>query len=57
MLAALAALAFLGQAADTEMVQHGIGAGEPWSLGAAAAVAAVVFAVALWRVLRRSAVA
>jgi hypothetical protein len=56
-LAALAALAFLGQAADTEIVQHGIGAGEPWSLGAAAAAAAVVFALALWRVVRRSAMA
>jgi len=56
-LAALAALACLGQAVDTEMVQHGIGAGEPWSLGVAATVAAVVFALALWRTLRRPATA
>jgi hypothetical protein len=54
-LAALAALVCLGQALDTEMVQHGIGAGEPWSLGAAAAVAAAAFALALRRALRRAA--
>ena len=54
-LAALAAVACLGQALDTEMVQHGIGAGEPWSLGAAAAVAAVAFGLALRRALRRAA--
>jgi hypothetical protein len=54
-LAALAAAACLGQAVDTEMVQHGIGAGGPWSLGIAAAVAAAGFAVALRRTLRRAA--
>lgn len=54
-LAAVAAVACLGQAVDTEMVQHGIGAGEPWSLGAAAAVAAAAFAAACWRILRRTA--
>jgi len=56
-LAALAALACVGQAVDTEMVQHGVGAGVPWSLGAAAAAAAVVFALGLWRALRRPATA
>jgi len=54
-LAGLAAVVCLGQAVNTEMVQHGIGAGEPWSLGAAAAVAAVAFALAFRRALRRAA--
>jgi hypothetical protein len=54
-LAALAALVCFGQAVNTEMVQHGIGAGEAWSLGAAAAVAAGAFALALRRALRRAA--
>ena len=54
-LAALAAVVCLGQALNTEMVQHGIGAGEPWSLSAAAAVAAAAFALALRRALRRAA--
>ena len=54
-LAALAAVVCLGQALNTEMVQHGIGAGEPWSLGVAAAVAAAAFALAFRRALRRPA--
>ena len=54
-LAAVAAVVCLGQAVNTEMVQHGIGAGEPWSLGAAAAVAAAAFALAFRRALRRPA--
>src|SRR6516162_8438029 len=54
-LAALAAVVCLGQALNTEMVQHGIGAGESWSLGAAAAVAAAAFALAFRRALRRPA--
>jgi hypothetical protein len=54
-LAAVAAVVCLGQAVDTEMVQHGIGAGEPWSLGVAAAVAAAAFALALRRARRRAA--
>lgn len=54
-LAALAAVVCLGQALNTEVVQHGIGAGEAWSLGVAAAVAAVAFALALRRALRRAA--
>jgi hypothetical protein len=49
----VAAVACFGTAFDTEMTQRGIGAGEPWSLGVAAAAAAVVFAVALRRTLRR----
>jgi hypothetical protein len=36
------------------LTQRGAGAGEPWSLGVAAAVAASVFAVALCRALRRT---
>jgi hypothetical protein len=51
----VAAVVCLGVALDTEMVQHGIGAGEPWSLGVAAAVAAAAFALALRRALRRAA--
>lgn len=46
-LAGLAAVGLLGRAVNAEMVQRGIGAGEPWSLGTAAAVAAVAFALAL----------
>jgi hypothetical protein len=51
-LAGLAAIVCLGMAFDAEMVQHGIGAGQPLSLGMAAAAAAVVFALALRRALR-----
>jgi len=50
----VAAVACFAVAFDTEMTQHGIGAGEPWSLGVAAAAAAAVFAVALRRTLRRA---
>ena len=53
-LAAVAAVACFGTAFDTEMTQRGVGAGEPWSLGVAAALAAAVFAVALRRTLRRT---
>ena len=53
-LAAVAAVACFGTAFDTEMTQRGVGAGEPWSLGVAAAVAAAVFALALRRTLRRT---
>src|SRR5215471_11767753 len=53
-LAAVAAVACFGTALDTEMTQRGVGAGEPWSLGVAAAAAAAVFAVALRRTLRRA---
>ncbi len=42
-LAAVAAVACFGTAFDTEMTRRGIGAGEPWSLGVAAAAAAAVF--------------
>ncbi|MBO0816290.1 MAG: hypothetical protein J2P30_14255, partial [Actinobacteria bacterium] len=52
-LAIVAAVACLGTAFDAEMTQHGIGAGEPWSLAVAAAMAAAAFAVALRRALRR----
>ena len=51
-LAGLAAVVCLGQALDTEIVQHRIGAGQPLSLGIAAAVAAASFALALRRTLR-----
>jgi len=51
-LAAIAAVACLGQAADLETVQRGVGVGEPLSLGIAATVAAAAFALALWRCLR-----
>ena len=47
-------MACFGMAFDTELTQRGVGAGEPWSLGVAAAVAAAVFAVALRRTLRRT---
>jgi len=53
-LAAVAAVACFGTAFDTEVTQRGIGAGQPWSLGVAAAAAAAVFAVALHRTLRRT---
>jgi hypothetical protein len=53
-LAAVAAVACFGTALDTEMTQRGVGAGEPWSLGVAAAVTAAVFALALRRTLRRT---
>ena len=48
-------MACLGHAVDAETVQHGIGAGGPWSLGIAATVAAAGFAVALYTTLRRAA--
>jgi hypothetical protein len=51
-LAGIAAVACLGQAADLETVQRGVGVGEPLSLGIAATVAAAAFALALWRCLR-----
>jgi len=51
-LAGVAAVACLGAAIDNEMIQHGIGAGEAWSLGTAAAVTAALFALALRRALR-----
>jgi hypothetical protein len=53
-LAAVAAVACFGMALDIEMTQRGVGAGEPWSLGVAAAATAGVFAVALCRALRRA---
>lgn len=56
-LAALATLVCLGQAVDTELVQHGVGAGSPWSLGIAAAALTAVFALALRRALRQVAAA
>ena len=51
-LAAIAAVICLGQAADLETVQRGVGVGEPLSLGIAATAAAAAFALALWRCLR-----
>ena len=38
--------------ADLETVQHGVGVGEPLSLGIAAAVTAVIFALALYHRVR-----
>jgi hypothetical protein len=54
-LAGLAAIFFVGSAIDLEMVQHGIGAGQPFSLAAAALLAAVFFALRLLRVSRTAA--
>ena len=51
-LAGIAAVACFAQAADLETVQRGVGAGEPLSLGIAASVAAVAFALTLLRRLR-----
>jgi MYXO-CTERM domain-containing protein len=51
-LAGAAAVYFFGVVADIETVRHGIGAGRPLSLGIAAAGAAAVFALALWRTAR-----
>lgn len=51
-LAALAAVVCFGVAFDLEKVQHGIGAGDPLSLGIAAAVAAAVFGLSLLRTIR-----
>lgn len=51
-LAGIAAVFFLGQVINLETVQHGVGVGEPLSLGTAATVAAVAFALALRRGLR-----
>jgi hypothetical protein len=45
-------VACFAQVADLETVQRGVGAGEPLSLGIAASVAAVAFALALLRGLR-----
>ncbi len=46
-LAGLAAVACFAVAYNIENTQRGIGAGLPWSLGLAAAVTAIVFALAL----------
>jgi hypothetical protein len=51
-LAALVALAGLGVGVNTEMVQRGVGAGQPFSLAIAAAVAAAFFALRLARLRR-----
>jgi hypothetical protein len=51
-LAGIAAVFFLGQAADLATVQRGVGVGQPLSLGIAATVAAVAFALALRHCLR-----
>jgi MYXO-CTERM domain-containing protein len=51
-LAGLAAVVFFGQVADLETVQHGVGVGEPLSLGIAAAVTAVIFALTLYHRVR-----
>jgi hypothetical protein len=53
-LAGLAAVACFGMAYNIEGTQRGIGAGLPWSLGLAAAVTAIVFALALLRTRRPS---
>jgi hypothetical protein len=53
-LAGLAALVFFGTVLDIETVQHGIGAGEPLSLGIAAVLAALGFTLALVLCLRRA---
>ena len=52
-LAALAAVGCFGLVADLENVQHGIGVGQPLSLGIAAAVAAAAFGLSLRRTIRR----
>ena len=51
-LASIAAVFFFGQVADIELVQHGIGAGQPLSLAIAATGAAVAFTLALRHCLR-----
>ena len=51
-LASIAAVFFFGQVADIELVQHGIGAGQPLSLAIAAMGAAVGFTLALRHCLR-----
>ena len=53
-LAGAATLVLFGSVLDIETVQHGMGAGEPLSLGIAALVAAVGFGVALVVSLRRA---
>jgi hypothetical protein len=53
-LAGLAAVACFARAYNIENTQRGIGAGEPWSLGLAAAVTAVAFALALFRARGRA---
>ncbi len=54
-LAGLAAIGSFGVAYNIETTQRGIGAGQPWSLGMAAAGTAVVFALALVRTRRTTA--
>jgi hypothetical protein len=54
LLAGLAAVAFAGQVLNIETVQHGVGAGQPLSLAAAASVTAAIFAAALRRSLARA---
>jgi MYXO-CTERM domain-containing protein len=51
-LAGIAAVFFLAQVVDLETVQHGVGVGEPLSLGIAAAATAVSFALAFRHCLR-----
>jgi peptidoglycan biosynthesis protein MviN/MurJ (putative lipid II flippase) len=51
-LAALVALVTLGTAIDAEMVQRGVGAGQPLSLAIAALGAAAFFAIRLHRATR-----
>ncbi|MGN6175717.1 MAG: hypothetical protein ACTHPS_22625 [Streptosporangiaceae bacterium] len=51
-LAGIAAVFFLAQVVDLETVQHGVGVGEPLSLGIAAAVTAVSFVLAFRHCLR-----
>jgi hypothetical protein len=53
-LAGAAALVLFGSVLDIETVQHGLGAGEPLSLGIAALVAAVGFGLALLVSLRKA---
>jgi hypothetical protein len=54
-LAGLGAVGCFAVAYNTETAQRGMGAGVPWSLGLAAAVTAVVFALALLRTRRTGA--
>ncbi|HEV8278703.1 MAG TPA: permease prefix domain 1-containing protein [Streptosporangiaceae bacterium] len=51
-LAGIAAVFFLALVVDLETVQHGVGVGEPLSLGIAAAVTAVAFGLAFRHCLR-----
>jgi hypothetical protein len=52
LLALLVMVVTFGTAIDTEMVQRGVGAGQPFSLAAAALGAAIFFALRLRRVTR-----